>query len=62
MNNEAIYFHPTSESTFITLDEKENFEERAAIMEYEAGLSRLEAEKDAFKCIVNRRKKFQKVV
>ena len=62
MNNDAIYFYPISESTFITLDEKENFEERAAIIEYEAGLSRLEAEKHAFECIVKRRKKFQKVV
>ena len=62
MKNETIQFHLSNESLFLTLDEKENFEERAAIMEYEAGLSKLEAEERAIRCIINKRKKFQNVV
>ena len=35
----------------LTVDEMELFEERAAIMEYDGGLTREEAEKAALRCI-----------
>lgn len=40
---------------FLSADEREAWEERAAIMEYEGGLSRRQAEIKAFECLLNRR-------
>ena len=43
------YPTPTSEPFFSCINEQEAYEERAAIYEYEAGLSRDEAEEQALK-------------
>ena len=39
----------------LTLDELEEYEERAGIMEYDGGLTREEAEKEAMKIIERKR-------
>ena len=40
---------------FLNEDEQEYFEERAAILEYEAGLERARAEKEAWRLMLQRR-------
>lgn len=45
----------------MTEEEKEIFEERAAIMEYDGGLTREEAEEEALKSIETRRKKSEAI-
>lgn len=37
----------------MTDDQKENYEERAAIMEFDGGLSRADAERLAMKCVLS---------
>ena len=51
-----------SNQLFLSSDEREHFEERAAIMEYEGGLSRQEAEQAAFEMIKNYRRVYKQVV
>jgi hypothetical protein len=41
----------------MTEDDKEHFEERAAILEFDAGYSRGEAEKEALRAVLERREK-----
>jgi len=42
-------------SVFVSASEKENFEERAAIMEYQGGLDRNFAEQEALSLVLKRR-------
>ncbi len=51
-----------AESLFISEAEREHFEERAAIMEYEAGLPREEAEKRALESVIRCRGEFRRAV
>ena len=46
---------PEEKREFLTIDEQERFEERAAIMEYEGGLPRQQAEQEAFACVLRSR-------
>lgn len=46
----------SSADDLLTEDEKECFEERAAIMEFDGGMSREEAEREAVKLISKRQK------
>lgn len=45
---------------FISNDEWEYWQERAAIMEYEGGLSRKQAEKSAYECLLQQRDRYAK--
>lgn len=47
---------------FLSSAEREHFEERAAIMEYEGGLSRQQAEQAAFEMIKKYRQVYNQVV
>ncbi len=47
-------------SVFVSASEKEDFEERAAIMEYQGGLDRKFAEQEALYLVLKRRNTFKK--
>lgn len=47
-------------SVFVSVSEKEDFEERAAIMEYQGGLERERAELLALSSILKRRERLKK--
>jgi len=51
---EAFQYY-LSQVQFLNMDEHEYFEERAAIMEYDGGLNREEAERLALECLEKRR-------
>jgi len=48
---------PSFDITLLTPDERETYEERSAIIEFEAGFSRIEAEYQAFISIIKKRNK-----
>ena len=58
----SIVFQSERETVFLSVSEHEHFEERAAIMEYEAGLNREDAERMAMQKIIKGREKFKRAV
>ncbi len=55
MQSKRIKEDSFTESLFFSDSEREHFEERAAILEYEAGMERKEAERRALESVIGAR-------
>lgn len=62
IERKAVDFTPKKTNYELLKNEKEFFEERAAICEFEAGLNKIESEKIAFQFLINERIKTQKKI
>ena len=62
MQSNEIQFEVDGNAKFLTNSEMEDFEERAAIIEFEAGMNRESAEILAFKAIMKARERFKKAM
>jgi ribosome modulation factor len=59
-DNQFLLGRAKDQVGFLSPDEREYWEERAAIMEYEGGLPRRKAEIKAFECLNRRREYLRK--
>jgi len=62
MDGNEIQFQANIESDFLSVAEREHFEERAAIIEFDAGFDREQAEELALLLVMDSRDKYQKAI